>query len=260
MSNENTQMNKNSIGEASATEKSASFVQRLLDNWIPVSVFTVVMLSILVVTDYIDYSFPPWLIDILIAYAFMFIPVWLIASRIVTWLVTDDRLVVAEIDAEKDWQLRIYLVSPEAWKDKDVIEGQAYQTQDGIWIVRSIEQTKSGISIKGPWMGEKTDTALATAQKEIRANRGQLRQWAQIGQSLYSGFPAIVQSVTASVWRKHSDDIMVAEEGEDMANIVQNEVVQDAQRLVDSIETPDMESSNDSQNATEGSQEAGDDQ
>jgi len=127
-------------------------------------------------------------------------------------------------------------IPPKLWTNRTVVEGESYE-MDGVNVVRKMEIIGGELYIEGPWPGEKTDVELMDARTEIRQNRKQLKQWAQIGQMLKSTLPATVQAVESSYWSYMSEQSL--DEQSLDSDIVKESVVEDVQGLADSIELPD---------------------
>ncbi|MFC4551790.1 MULTISPECIES: hypothetical protein [Halorussus] len=153
----------------------------------------------------------------------------------------DDGTIDKQLIAEK------HKIPKSMWETQlTVTEGKIYWNKIGGYpIVREIDygDDVDGVEVVGPWMGEKTDVEVATSQEAIAANRGQLREWAQAGQQLYAKLPAISQAIESRYWKAMSDDKLdrVAKHSE----VVRGSVVEDVEKLTDSLETPDNKDSDD---------------
>lgn len=180
---------------------------------------------------------PPELSDPLQTAAIGFLvagyPAKLTVNYFLDWKYTD----VYRVDSLKDPIVAHYYVSPETWENRETLEGHAYSDESGNKYVRSVELTDDGIAITGPHRGEKNDVEIETFERAVKANRGTLRQWASIGQNLYSALPSMVQSIESAYWRVMSDDSL--QNTAMHPDVVQSQVVEEVEELTDSIETPD---------------------
>lgn len=144
---------------------------------------------------------------------------------------------VAEVDATEKQILDLWMMTPSTVSDIEMVEGNAYSTRTSgglCHIVRDFNPDE--LTAIGCWMGEKNDVEIMTAREEMKANRGRLRQWAQIGQNLHSKLPSIAQAVESAYWQAMSSDTL--DRTANHPDVVRSEVVADVEKLVESIEIP----------------------
>jgi hypothetical protein len=160
------------------------------------------------------------------------------AKFIVDWFLSWQYEDVYRVNSVLDPMVKHYYVGPEAWEDKTVTEGDVYSdNDDDHYYVRSFNQTGDGLEVSGPHRGEMTDVEVETFEEAVKANRSTLRKWANIGQNLYSMFPAIAQGVESAYWRAMSDSTLDKQSLH--PDTVKSQVVENVDELVDSIETPE---------------------
>lgn len=187
---------------------------------------------------------PRWTMDILIAGIVVGPGGYLVGGKIAKWLSDGPSSVgVMVVDAYRDGMTHgePVRIPPEVWDTAEFVDGQPYAAESGAadYFVRKLDwdAEEEQLRVWGVWMGEMTDVEIMTKKEAIRANRGQLRHWARIGQGLYAKLPSITQAVEAAYWRYMSDETMDATTTE--PGIVRGEVTADVEELVDSIETPE---------------------
>jgi len=187
---------------------------------------------------------PRWTTDVLIAAVVVGPGGYLVGAMIAEWLSDGPRAVdVLEVDAYRDGMVHgdPVRVPPEIWDAKEVVDGQPYAAESGAadYFVRKMEwdSDEEQLRVWGVWMGEMSDVEIMTEKEAIRANRGQLRHWARIGQGLYAKLPSMIQAIESAYWRYISDETMDASTTE--PDVVRSEVTADVEELVDSIETPE---------------------
>jgi hypothetical protein len=160
------------------------------------------------------------------------------AKFIVDWFLSWKYEDVYRVNSELDPMVQLYYVGPQAWEEKTVVEGHTYSDDDDDHhYVRTFSETGDGVEVTGPHRGEMTDVEVETFEQAVKANRGTLRKWANIGQNLYSMFPAIAQGVESAYWRAMSDSTLDKQSLH--PDKVKSQVVENVDELVDSIETPD---------------------
>jgi len=187
---------------------------------------------------------PRWAMDVLVAGIVVGPGGYLVGGKIAEWLSDGPSSVdVMEVDAYRDGMIHgdPVHIPPEVWDAAEFVDGQPYVAESGAadYFVRKLDwdADEEQLRVWGVWMGEMNDVEVMTEKEAIRANRGQLRHWARVGQGLYSKLPSIVQAVESAYWRYLSDETMDASTTE--PDIVRSEVTADVEELVESIETPE---------------------
>lgn len=191
-----------------------------------------------------ELELPRWAMDVLVAGAVVGPGGYLVGGKIAEWLSDGPSAVdVLEVDAYRDGMIHgdPVRVPPELWDSAEFEDGQPYPAESGAadYFVRELDydDEEEQLRITGVWMGEMNDVEIMTEKEAIRANRGQLRHWARIGQGLYAKLPSITQAVEAAYWQYLSDETMDSTTTE--PGVVRSEVTADVEELVDSIEAPD---------------------
>jgi hypothetical protein len=132
------------------------------------------------------------------------------------------------------------------WTQKEVVgDGSPLVNNQGRRIVRRMEwdEQEQQLYVECAWPGELNDVEVMTERKAIEANRGQLRSWARIGESLYAKLPAIAQAVESAYWRHMADDTL--DRTTNHPEEVQSNVVEEVEDLTQSVELPDKPSTED---------------
>ena len=161
------------------------------------------------------------------------IPARLVVNYFTQWHSED----VYRVDALKGRLVRHFYVAPAAWDEKTVEDGEVYQDESGNYYVRSFEQTSDGLVVTGPHRGKMNDVELETWEQAVKANRGTLRKWANIGQNLYAAIPSIAQSIESAYWERMSNDTL--DNTAMHPDVARSQVVENVEEMVDSVELPD---------------------
>ncbi|WP_367176130.1 hypothetical protein [Haloarcula rubripromontorii] len=187
---------------------------------------------------------PRWAMDVLIASVAIGPAGYLGGGKIAEWLSDGPSAVNAmEVDAYRDGMVHgdPVRVPPEIWDDAEIVDGQPYPAESGAadYFVRELDWDAENekLQITGVWMGEMSDVEVMSKKEAIRANRGQLRHWARIGQGLYAKIPSLIQAIESGYWQYLSDETMDATTSE--PEVVRSQVTADVEELVESIEPPE---------------------
>jgi len=142
-----------------------------------------------------------------------------------------------EVDALRDIN-RTHDVPQEVWDEKrEVVDGELHINNDGEYVCRRVEWTGEKLKLWCNWRGEATDTELMTFENALEETQGRQRFWMQVGKTLKAKMPfylrSLEQSITEKVARK------TIEKSTDTLDLYEDEVVENAEITVDSIDVPD---------------------
>ncbi|MGB9932591.1 hypothetical protein [Haloarcula amylolytica] len=163
---------------------------------------------------------------------------WFIVLPMLSLDSTDFEILV-KLNSTHDSIIDGWIMHPVRMAKVSVDVGQVYKESVlGVTVYFVRDYDPSDRIAKGTWRGEMNDVELETHVQAMEQNRGQLRQWAMIGQQLYAKLPGIAQSIENRYWNdmtKHE----LEKEAIKHPDIVTSEVTKSVEMLVDSIETPD---------------------
>ena len=129
-----------------------------------------------------------------------------------------------------------YKVAPEIWAERKIIEGKPYHSEFGHWTARFVEFKDGKLYVSGTWAGECTDVELASDRRKIEALRGEIRDWAVVGQNLYSKMVILAQGIESAYWRAMVNEDL--EENTLHPEVIRASVVDELDTFVESIEKP----------------------
>jgi hypothetical protein len=167
------------------------------------------------------------------------------AKAVVDRFLTNDKVRVNEIDAgrggdedpRKMGVARSWDVPPGIWEDRETIEGAAYLNFDNEYNVQRLEWDGETLEIWGPWKGEMDDVELETYYHALSETQGRQRFWMQAGKALKMRLPSWLRSMEQSITERVTR--MTMDMSTDSLEIYQDEVVEKAQSMTDSVEVPE---------------------
>ncbi|QPV64507.1 hypothetical protein I7X12_07815 [Halosimplex litoreum] len=135
-----------------------------------------------------------------------------------------------------DEYLAHYKVAPDIWAEREIVEGKPYRSNFGHWTARFVEFEDGKLYVSGTWAGELTDVELASDRRKIEALRGEIRDWAVVGQNLYSKMVILAQGIESAYWRAMVNEDL--EENTLHPEVIRASVVDELDVFVESIEKP----------------------
>lgn len=143
---------------------------------------------------------------------------------------------VNEVDALRDVN-RSYDITPDVWETREMVEGEMYLNSDGEYVVQRVEWTGDKLKLWGIWKGEATDTELETWEYALEETQGRQRFWMSVGKTLKAKMPYYLRSLEQSITERVARQTM--NKSTDSLELYEDEVVESAEILVDSVDVPE---------------------
>ncbi len=147
---------------------------------------------------------------------------YLPAAKVLDWLYNPPRRYVVSLGLSGG-EPGVWELSPAAWNDVDVTEGQLYQWETTKWPVYEAEWfNPESLTAKGTWRGSKSDSELLRKEKEVEELREDLEQQANTSIDTELQIASRVRQAVKEIGRAIIDEHASATtyEGERVADVL----------------------------------------